>query len=448
MEHLAANSPGGQRAPRLLFLAFGFPPAAKSSTYRLREIANAFAVLGWEVTVLNAGNECWANDYGLDFTLLDGVDPRIEVVEVPVRRLDLDNDIRTFTRERALEPVRWIREYAEGGADVFPERIFGWWRAEIETAVMRLQREKGFDLCLFSGTPFVQLAALRQLYEECGVPYAISFHDAWSLNVVNGEESFAPDSEAGAWEARALADALVIWVVNEPIAEYYRQRYPELADRVRVVRNGYDPESVPESPKEGPAVPPLRFGHLGTISFSAEVLVTVLDGWRLARERDPHLRDATFEVRGYSGASYARQSNPISELLRRAEPDGVLTGGPIPKTQLAVQYARWDALVFVVIGGRYMTSGKIYEYMATGLPIMSVHEAIHDASTLLTGYPLWTGPTELDAAAVSAAFSHAARLAIGATSAERRLAQEHASRYERRSQIVPAVAELAATVRP
>lgn len=443
----AATSSAPGRAPRLLFMAFGFPPAAKSSTYRLREIANQFAALGWDVTVVNAANECWANDYGLDFSLLERVDPRIEVVEVPVRRRDLDNDIRTFSRERALEPGRWNREYAERSLELFPERIFGWWREDIEATVMRLQAERSFDLCLFSGAPFVQLAAVRRLFEECGVPYALDFHDGWSLDVVNGGDAFPLDSEAGEWEARCVRDALSLWVVNDPIAEHYRERYPDRADRVRVVRNGYDLDSIPGDTGAGPAAQPLRFGHLGTMSFSPEAMEAVLDGWRLARDRDDRLRDAELEVRGYSGASYARQSNQLTEMLRRAEANGVRTAGPVPKADLAAQYARWDVLLFIVIGGRYMTSGKIYEYMATGLPIMSVHETIHDASTLLTGYPLWTGATDLDAEALARAFSRAAELALTATAETRRQARAHGAQYDWNSQVALAVADLAGAVR-
>lgn len=444
---MTAESSGPARPPRLLFLAFGFPPAGKSSAYRLRELANEFVRQGWDVTVLNADRDCWRQDYGLDESLLDTVDPRIRIVEVAVRREDLDTDIRTFTEERALQPARWNREYAEQAEEIFPERLFGWWRGAIEEAALALQAETPFDLCLFSGAPFVQLAAARRLFEEHRVPYAVDFHDGWSLDVVGTGSSEPADSPVGRWEARALADAVEIWFVNDPIADYYRERYPELADRMRVVRNGFDARGIPP-PREGSA-DPLRFGHLGTISFSPDVLRVVLAGWRRARELDPAVARATLEVRGYMGASHAKGVNQIAELLLEAAGDGVAVGGPVPKDDVRDVYGEWDVLLFIVIGGQYMTSGKIYEYMATGLPIMSVHQRDHDASTLLSGYPLWTEPpAEFEPERVAEAFVAAASAALAASPDLRQRSREHGARFSWERMLEPAVRGLTQAVRP
>ncbi|MFC7505242.1 glycosyl transferase, partial [Nocardioides sp. GCM10030258] len=72
-------------------------------------------------------------------------------------------------------------------------------------------------------------------------------------------EAFERDSTSGRWEQRALDAAESLWLVNEPIADHYRERYPELADKVRVVRNGFDRDSIPTQIPQ-PAVAPLRFG--------------------------------------------------------------------------------------------------------------------------------------------------------------------------------------------
>ncbi len=440
-----SGDPTTGRAPRLLFFALGFPPAAKSSAYRLCEMANQFAAFGWDVTVVNGDRDCWAVETGLDLSMLEHVDPRVRVVEVPVRRWDLDNDIRTFSRQRARDPLGWIQEYDRRAIKQFPERKLGAWRRQFEEVAVRLQEETPFDLCVVSCVPYSTLAAALRLHDQFGVPYAVDFRDGWSIDVVAGEVAFPLKSAAGRWESRALDGALSLWVVNEPIAEHYRSRYPHLADRIEVVRNGFDRESVPIA-DPAPIDGPLRFGYLGTVNFPPSVLTTVIEAWRSARATDLALKDAVLEIRGHNGASYARHANPRTELLLSARQDGVVFGGPVPKAEVARTYATWDALLLILIGGRFVTSGKVYEYMATGLPIVSLHEKEHDASFLLQHYPLWTDAHGLDSEQLARSFSAAAQLVKSATPEQRAAARAYASTYERHTLMAPAIERLVARV--
>ncbi len=435
------------RRRRLLFFAYGFPPAAKSSAYRLRETANQFIDLGWDVTVVNGDHRCFEDDSGLDLSMLEHVNPRLVLEELPLRRHDFETDVRKMTRARVTDPTKWVRRLDRKTLKIFPELKFGGWLRMLEEAAVRLHREEPFDLVLASCAPYVFLAPALRLHEEFGVPFAVDFRDGWSIDVVGGEVAFALDSDAGRWEERALDKALSLWVVNDPIAEHYRVRYPHLADRVEVVRNGFDLDSVPPSVvgrDHGDS--PLRFGYLGTVNYQVDRLRAVLEAWREARSSEPALFDATLTFRGYLGASWAREATPTAELIRDARKDGVTFGGPAAKADVGEVYASWDALLLVLIGGSYVTSGKVYEYMATGLPIVSAHEQEHDASTLLTGYPLWTGAHGLDHNRLVASFATAARMARSATPEDRNAAREHAVRYDRRAIMRPAVARLAERV--
>jgi hypothetical protein len=71
------------------------------------------------------------------------------------------------------------------------------------------------------------------------------------------------------------------------------------------------------------------------------------------------------------------------EMLRAAHADGVRFGGPVRKSEVAGVYGKWDVIVFIATGGRYVTSGKVYEALASGLPVISAHEVEHDASHIL-----------------------------------------------------------------
>lgn len=438
-----AGTEADRRRPRLLFLAFGFPPAAKSSTYRLRTTANQFAALGWDVTVVNAPPACWANDFGLDESLLDHVDPRIRLVEIPVSRPDLETDIRRFSEERAREPGKWARRLRARNRALFPESTFGGWRPAIEQAVLELHDQEPFDLVLASCVPYTAIAGALKLFDEREVPFALDFRDGWSIDVVGGEVAFGPDTEEGQWEAAAVAAMVSLWVVNDPIAEHYRTRYPAHAHKVHVVRNGYDLESVNPDSRPPRGSGPLRFGYLGTVNIGVETMDLIVDAWREARRAEPLLQDATLEIRGHIGAGASREANAVMETVLAAREDGVAFGGAVPKGEVADVYAHWDALLLPLIGGRYVTSGKVYEYMATGLPIVSVHEQDHDASALLRDYPLWTGSHGFDRDRLVEALGAAARMATTSTPGLVERCRAHAATFERTALMRPAVERLA-----
>ncbi|GAA2104735.1 hypothetical protein GCM10009841_23030 [Microlunatus panaciterrae] len=431
--------------PHLIFLAIGFPPAAKSSTYRLREIANQFCGLGWDVTVVNIAKDSWKRDYGLDHSLSSGVDRRIKVVELPLVRKDLETDIRTYSKKRALDPWGWQRDNLVRTQKDFPEPHYGSWKRPLIKAVEAIHSEHPADLLLASCVPYVLLSVARHMFERHGVPYSVDFRDGWSIDVVEGVEAFDRHSRQGRLEQTILADALALWVVNEPIAMHYRRRYPEIADRVHVVRNGFDPESQPPSPRQQPPQgAPLTFGYLGSVNFRSDVLREVLQGWRLARESDPLLADARFELRGHVGAGANREANGITEALGAAAADGVSFGGAVSKGDVPALYDRWDVLILMLIGGRYVTSGKVYEYMATGLPIVSAHAAEHDASTVLQRYPLWTGAEGVEVETMARLIRSAAQLARQASAADRQAARACAAQFDRAAMMAPAVQDLAA----
>ena len=58
--------------------------------------------------------------------------------------------------------------------------------------------------------------------------------------------------------------------------------------------------------------------------------------------------------------------------------------------------------------GRYVTSGKVFEYAASALPIVSVHDPGNAASDVLRDYPLWFPVADLEPESIAAAVEAAA----------------------------------------
>ena len=99
-------------------------------------------------------------------------------------------------------------------------------------------------------------------------------------------------------------------------------------------------------------------------------------------------------------------------------------------------------MVLALGTGRYVTSGKVYEYAATGMPVAAIHDPGNAASDVLRGTPVHVPVAEVTPAAIADALEETARRALAQTAAERAQAQRLAAKYSRDAQLAPRIRAL------
>src|SRR5207247_40634 len=129
------------------------------------------------------------------------------------------------------------------------------------------------------------------------------------------------------------------------------------------------------------------FGYIGTVSPKVP-LAEFVEGWQLAKSQSEELEGARARIHGYLGY-YAPPRADMLATINKAKDDGVSYEGPVGKAEIAKAYDEFDVQLLMLGKGRYVTSGKVFEYLATGLPIVSVHDPENAASDVLQGHPLW-----------------------------------------------------------
>jgi glycosyltransferase involved in cell wall biosynthesis len=428
--------------PHLLYVAWGFPPCRGGGVYRAFATANAFAAAGWRVTVITADREFFIEKTGADVALEAAVNPSVEIVRVPFSRPALDMDRARYSAFRRALPRVWWRWRKWADQLTFPEPGYGPWRARIEAAADGVHTADPVDLVLATANPSVAFTVALRLHRRHGVPYVMDYRDAWSLDVFSGTRVHGERSRVGRWERRLLTKAAEVWFVNEPIRDWHSANYPEAAERMHVVANGWDREPLPHQPRlQGDS---LAFGYLGTISRQVPI-EELLAGWRAARSKDARILNARLELRGYLGF-YGSPDAQLDRALTQAVPFGVTFGGAVSKTEVGDLYSGWDILLLVLGTGRYVTSGKVFEYLATGLPVVSVHDPGNAASDVLRGYPRWFPAASLSATDIASAISAAAVAAMADGPAVSAAARAFAAQYQRDRQFAPRLIALAALV--
>ncbi|MQM28473.1 glycosyltransferase [Glycomyces albidus] len=421
--------------PRLLYLAYYFPPSRASGVYRARATANYFAEAGWDVTVLRAPDRFFTDVVGsLDESLVATVDPRIATVQPHLDFFPWEQDVRRFGAFRGNFPFLAKRVHAWKQRFKFPDVYNSWGDSAVEEG-LRLHRERPFDLVLATGNPFSAFAAAYRLGRRTGRPYIVDYRDSWTLDLFTNEDAFPPGHRAWRWERRILEHAAGALFVNEALRTWHADRYPKAADRMHVVLNGWDPDVLDSDVLDtgGPAPGadrPLAYAYVGTIT-KVQPVKPLFDGFaRMAA--DGRRPGARLDLYGHLGFFAGSQAVLRTEFgLDDGVPDGIAYRGPVAKADIGRAYAESDVLVFLAGGSKYVTSGKVFEYMATGKPIVSVHEPGCAAEELLAGYPLWFAPGSLDPVDIARAMAEAGDAARRADPAIAAKAREYAASFTR-----------------
>ncbi|MFC3492418.1 glycosyltransferase [Glycomyces rhizosphaerae] len=420
--------------PRVLYLAFYFPPSRASGVYRARATANYFAEADWDVTVARVPQWFLTEVVGsTDDGLAATVDPRIATVSPELDNFVWETDVRSFGRFRGNFPFLADRWHKWKQRFKFPDRYASWGEAAVEEG-LRLHSMSPFDLVIATGNPFAAFGAAYELGRRTGVPYIVDYRDSWTLDLFTNEDAFPEGDPAWRWERRILEGAAEALFVNEALRTWHAERYPQAADRMHVMLNGWDPDVLPEVPVSTPDENrPLSYAYIGTMT-AAQPVEALFAGFNRMADGGRH-PGARLDLYGHLGFFAMYEGRMRAEMGLDSDTDDdqerIRHRGPVSKADIGGAYAASDVLVFLVGGSRYVTSGKIFEYMATGKPIVSVHERGSAAEELLRDYPLWFEPENLEPGAVAAAMADAGDAARKADPDAAQRARDYAARFTR-----------------
>lgn len=435
-------------SPHLLYVAWGFPPSRGAGMYRALATVAAFIDAGWRVTVLTADRAAFETLTGVDAEAEASIPSAATVVRVPFDARRGERDLARWSRLRMSSPLLWsgLRLLVETAR--FPEPGYGHWAAPIAAEARAIHRRDPIDLVIGTANPNVDFVPGAVVHRAARVPYVMDYRDTWHLDMYADRRRGSRWSRSARRERRLQRRAHEIWFVNEPIRDWHARELPSAAARMHVVQNGYDPTFLAPSAHQAEQRVrdrPLTLGYLGTI-YGPMPMRETLDGWRLARARSPLAAAARFVIRGRLG-HYSTPDAATAALIDEYADDGVVYGGPVSKAEVAGVYAEFDALALILGRSPYITSGKVFEYAATGLPVVSAHHPQTASTRVLEGHPSWFPIERVDAEAMADAMIGALTAAVAADAPARRAAARRwAEHLERDRQLAPRIQALRAVV--
>ena len=364
---------------RVLLVAYYVPPAGGPATQRILQFIEHLPATGWDVEVLTVREGAYPNrDPSLRAVVPDSVTvhrtPSFDPIALYARLRGGDTDdipAGSLGEASSLleQAARWIR------ANVFlPDARVGWWPFAVWRG-RRLLRQRAYDAVVSSGAPHSVHLIGRSLHRTTGTPWIADLHDPWTD--ISYYDEFPHTRWAKRLDARlersVLAEASAVTTVSPSWAELFAGKAP---NRYAVVENGFAPsdfEALRPTPAEA-----FVLAHVGKLYASRNP--TAL--WRaLARLRDD----------GRIPALRVHLTGAVDPAVRRTIDRHdlapiVTVDGFVPHDEALRRMARSTLLLLTIepfAQAAGMITSKLYEYLASGRPVLGVGPSGGDADTLL-----------------------------------------------------------------
>jgi len=356
---------------RVLFLAYLFPPIANSGTQRPLKFVKYLAQFGWQPTVVTAAH---TDGHRIDHGLMADIPPAVSVVRVPMVNEQLRTAIATVSGGSRLgtrlgEAVSWRLRDRFRKPD-----LYALWRPSVRRAARRLMRQDRYDAIYATGFPWTTLLAGVDLSKATGVPLLADFRDPWV-----GEDLFRserpPAGEERPLERLVVEHASAVTTVAPTMTRRLIAAYPELcAAKFHTLFNGFDPPDLAAPARAPHAKFRIAYAGVWKEGYNPSPLYDVIE-W-LKRSSPEVLADVEVIAAGFEPGEAARRG--LGEHITET---GVLSH------QDAVSLMHSADILFLTNGDgarqQLGLPGKMYEYLATGRPVLALTHPDGDAGRII-----------------------------------------------------------------
>lgn len=363
---------------RILLISTFFYPQNRIAVLRVGQWAKYWALQGHEVTVLSSMKYSFLGPYGLSPELPETV----KVVEIPFLpdwlRYRLEKPRASSTASEPGESVahtlrdrvRRMRGHIGSLVD-----IHDLWIGPARRAGLNLMAARPYDAIVSSfSPPAVHLVASRLKAAYPQVPWLADFRDLWADNHVTRARGMLGVIERHLERRTIHGRADVLTTVSEPLAEMLRRRYPE--QPIWVVENGFDPEEFRDW-KSRIRTPPDMRGML-RICYAGTLYPGRRDPTPLFDAVNRLIDTGVLDRRRVAIDFYGQNEKQLADILARCNGNrhGIVHAHGFVSRKDSLEAQSRSSLLLLLESGapdaRGVLTGKLFEYLVGGVPILGV----------------------------------------------------------------------------
>lgn len=385
---------------KVLIISYYWPPSGGSGVQRWLKFVKYFREFGIEPIVLTVDPEFATfpnNDYSLSKEIPKGIEIHTTQASSPfelykkVRKKDAPQAGFSGEKKTGLvdKAMRFIR-----GNFFIPDARIGWNKFALEKAKELIQSHNIDSIVTTSPPHSTQLIGLA-LKKEFNLHWLADLRDPWTEIYYNQELFRTPFAKRKDYkfEQACLKNADKIVVVSEDIKRHFGAKRKEILEKIHVIPNGFDEADFNIIPTLNNVPPNCNSGsNSQKISENNSKPKIISYVGNLGEQYPIEGFLETFSVIVKKDSDWKLQfvgncHNGVKILVEKLNLSESVVFIPYVNHAEAINYTINSNVLLLIIpeieNNKGILTGKLFEYLATGNPILNIGPKDGDAATIL-----------------------------------------------------------------
>jgi glycosyltransferase involved in cell wall biosynthesis len=253
---------------KVLFIAYHFPPIGGSGVQRSLKHVKYLPLFNYVPIVATVKN---GHNFAYDFKMLSEIPKSVKVyrsnsgeklwmrkiIEETTTKISKIKNFKNFTKSDSIieENINSkskskiglkerVFHYLEYNYYV-PDTKIRWYKHAIKDIKNRILNENQIDIIYSTSSPYTDHLIALEIKKYTNKPWVADFRDPWIGNkFIYDRYDEKRQKKELEMEYEVVKNADIIIQVTESIAKEYRERYPEYAEKIVVITNGFDLEDL------------------------------------------------------------------------------------------------------------------------------------------------------------------------------------------------------------
>ena len=363
---------------RVLIITYYWPPSGGSGVQRWLKMSKYLPENGWQPVIYTAEDAEYPIE---DQSLMNDVAPEAEVIRRPI--VEPYTFYKKFLGIKKGEKVKagfindgakkmgwkenlsvWLR------GNLFIPDARCWWIRPSVRFLKRYLKEHPVDAIISTGPPHSMHLIAKELHKKFNIPWVADFRDPWTDIDFYKDLKLTrrSDRKHHRLERQVLSEATRVVTVGWDCAKGLENHG---ANNVAVITNGYDFFDISNENYQKTSI--LTMSHIGIIGANRNPEMF----WEAISELDIPMKIRLI----------GQIDNSVIESIKRYNIENYVEIIPyIPHNQVIEEQQKSDVLLLFVNNtpnAKGILTGKLFEYIASGRPILSIGLENGDSARIL-----------------------------------------------------------------